>query len=120
MNSLDRLMEFLVAGVFLWIGFRKILSFRRRPKALGARDRRLPLGLPYGIVVVIGLLEIAAAAAIVIPFGPWPQATLVRMAAVGLAGLTLSACVYHANRRESAAPTVALFLMAIFVLVGRM
>jgi hypothetical protein len=120
MNSLDRLMEFLVAGVFLLIGLRKILSFRRRPRTLGARHRRLPLGLPYGVIVAIGLFEIVAALAIVTPFGPWPQATLVRFAAAGLAVLTLSACFYHARRRESAAPTVALFLLTIFVLVGRM
>ncbi len=119
MNNLDRLMEFLVAGVFLWIGFRTILNHRRRPRALGARHLRFPHGLPYGVIVAVGIFEIAAALALVVPFGPLPQVTLVRLAAVGLALLTAAAIFYHVRRHESAAPTVALFLMLMFVLVGR-
>jgi hypothetical protein len=112
-------MEFLVAGVFLCIGVAKVMSYRRRPRALGARNRRLPLGLPYAVIVVLGLFEIVAALALVMPFGPIPPATLVLLAAVGLALMTLAASIYHARRRESAAPSVALFLLALFVIVGR-
>ena len=119
MNSLDRMMEFLVAGVFLCIGVGKILQYRRRPKALGAEQLRLPLGLPYGCIIVVGLFEIAAALVLVMPFGPWPQATLVRLAAAVLAFLSVAAGIYHVRRQESAAPAVALFLLTMFVFVGR-
>ena len=118
MNSLDRIMEFLVAGVFLCVGLNQIFWYRRRPKALGARNRRLPLGLPYASIIAIGLFEIVAALALVTPFGPWPPATLALLAATGLALLTLAAAIYRTRRRQSAAPSLALFLMALFVIVG--
>jgi hypothetical protein len=119
MNSLDRFMEYLAAGVFLWIGVRNIYSYTRRPKALGAGQTRLPMGLPYGAIVAVGLFEVVAALALVAPIGFWPQATLVRLAAVGLAGLMVASSIHHVRRQESAAPTVALFLLTLFVLVGR-
>jgi hypothetical protein len=118
MTNLDRMMEFLVAGVFLWIGLAKIMSFRRRPKALGASNRRLPLGLPYGIVVAVGIFEIAAAVALVAPFGPIPQDRVALFAATGLALLTLAAAVINARRQRSAAPSMVLFLMALFIIVS--
>ena len=106
MTNLDRAMEFVLAGVFLWIGFAQIMSFRRRPKALGASNRHLPLGLPYGVVVAIGIFEIIAALALVTPFGPIPPARLALIAATGLALLTLSAAVLNMRRQRSAAPSL--------------
>lgn len=111
-------MEFLLAGVFLWIGLAQIMSFRRRPKALGAGNKRLPLGLPYGSVVAIGICEIVAAFALVAPFGPISQPNLALFAAMALALLTLGAAVLNARRQKSAAPSVVLFLMALFVIIG--
>jgi drug/metabolite transporter (DMT)-like permease len=112
-------MEVLLAGVFLWIGFRQILSFRRRPKALGADNRRLPLGLPYGVVVAIGLFEIVAALALVVAFGTNQPASVALIAATGLALITLMAAILNVRRHRSAVPSVALFLMALFVIVGQ-
>ena len=119
MNNLDRPMEFLLAGVFLYLGFRTIFSYKRRPKALGAKDLSLPLGMPHGTMIAVGLFEIVAAFALVTPFGPLPQATLVLLAAAGLALLTLAAVILRVRRHESASPIVALFLLAMFVIVGR-
>jgi hypothetical protein len=118
MTNLDRFMELLLAGVFLWIGIRTILSFRRRPKALGASNRRLPLGLPYGVVVAIGIFEIVAALGLVAPFGSAQPVSTALVAATGLALLTLMAAILNVRRQRSAAPSVALFLMALFVIVG--
>ena len=118
MTNLDRLMELILAGVFLWIGFRKILSFKRRPKALGARNRRLPLGLPYGFVVAIGIFEIIAALGLVAPIGSAQPASTALVAATGLALLALMTAILNARRNRAAAPSVALFLMALFVIVG--
>ena len=111
-------MEFILAGVFLWIGFRKIFSFQRRPKALGASNRRRPLGLPYGFVVAIGIFEIVAALGLVMPFGSAQPASTALVAATGLALLALMAAILNTRRHRSAAPSVALFLMALFVIVG--
>lgn len=112
-------MEFLVAGVFLCIGLRRIVSYGRRPKALGASQMRLPFGLPYGTIAAVGLFEIAAALALLAPFGPLPQATLVPLAAAMLALLTMAAGIHHVRRHEPATPTVVLFLLAMFVMVAR-
>jgi hypothetical protein len=111
-------MEVLLAGVFLWIGFRQILSFRRRPKALGADNRRLPLGLPYAVIVALGICEIAAAIALVLPFGANQPTSLALFAATALALITFMAAILNLRRNRSAAPSLALFLLALFVIVG--
>jgi hypothetical protein len=118
MTDLDGLMEFLLAGVFLWIGITQILSFRRRPKALGASNRRLPLGLPYGVVVALGIFEIIAALALVARIAPIPHPELALVAASGLAILTFSAALLNARRHRSPTPSLALFLMSVFVIVA--
>lgn len=110
-------MEFLVAGVFLCLGLRKILSYRRRPKALGARHGSLLFGLPQSVIIAVGLFEVAAALVLIVPFGSMPGPTLALLAASALAFLTVAAGIYHVRRQESAAPSVALFLLALFVIV---
>jgi hypothetical protein len=53
------------------------------------------------------------------PEGLSPGYLLVRLAAGGLALLMVCAGIYHLRRREEAAPAVTLFLLALFVIVGR-
>jgi hypothetical protein len=48
-----------------------------------------------------------------------PDHLLVRLAAGGLALLMVAAGIYHLRRQESVAPSVALFLLAVFVIFGR-
>ncbi len=113
-------MELLVAVVFLWVGIGKIRSYGRRPKALGASRMHLPFGLPQGFAIAVGLFEIGAALILLFaPFGTWQQANLVRSAVTLLALLTMGAGIYHVRRQETAAPTVVLFLLTVFVMIGR-
>jgi hypothetical protein len=119
MNSLDRFIPYLVAGVFLCVGVATVLKYKRRPKALGARPASLPFGLPYWSILAVGLCQIVAAFALVMPFGLLPQLTLAQVAASGLAGLTLAGAVYRVNRQETAVPNLTLFLLILFVIVGR-
>jgi hypothetical protein len=49
----------------------------------------------------------------------WPPDVLLRLSAAGLALLMVAAGIYHIRRQESAAPSVAVFLPALFVIVGR-
>jgi len=119
MTRLDWFMEYLVAGVFLVLGIRTIAAYKRRPKALGAMQRDLPLGLPYGLLVAAGLFEIVAAMAMVAPFSASLQSIVVRLAAAILALMMTIAGVYRLRRNQSAAPSVVLFLLALFVIVGR-
>jgi hypothetical protein len=111
-------MEIFVAGVFLCVGFTKILSYRRRPRALGAREAYHLFALPYWAIAAIGLFEIGSALTLVAHFGLLSSVTPALMAASGLAILTLSAAVYRTSRQETAVPSTALFLLALFMIVG--
>jgi hypothetical protein len=117
MNNLDRYMEYLVAGVFLCVGLARILSYRRRPKPLGAQSASLPFGLPYGTLVAVGLFQIVAALILVTPFSFVPM--IAPWAAAGLVFVTLTGALYHMRRDESAVPNLTLFLLVMFVVVGR-
>jgi hypothetical protein len=119
MNNFDGFMEYFVAGVFLCAGLLKIWSYRRRPKALGAQRANLPFGLPYGSLVAVGLFEIAAAIALVMPFRPFPQFSLTELAIAGLAILTWTAMFYRLRRHEFAEPNMVLFLLVMFVAIAR-
>ncbi len=119
MNSLDQWISYIVAGVFLYIGVTKIMSYRRRPRSLGAHSARLPFGLPRGWIVAVGVFEVAAALALVTPFGLLPQLTSAQLAAAGLAVLTGTAVIYHMRRQETAIPSLTLFCLVLLVVVGR-
>jgi hypothetical protein len=64
-------------------------------------------------------VEIAGALGVLTPEGWSHDYLLVRLAAAGLALLMVCAGIYHARRREEASPAVTLFLLALFVIVGR-
>ena len=119
MSAWDQFAEYFVASVFLCVGLAKILSFRRGPKAVGAQPARLPFGVPYGCIAAVGLVEVAAALALVLPSSFLPQYALTQLAVAGLALLTVVAEIYHARRRQSMVPNLMLFLLVLFVAVVR-
>jgi hypothetical protein len=80
----------------------------------------LPFGLPHATIAVVGVLEIAAALVLLAPLGIVPPAMLELLAAATLALLTMAAGIYHVRRHESAAPAAVLFLLTLFVIVGRL
>ena len=115
----DQFAVYVVAGVFLCVGLARLLGYKRKPKALGAQPARSPLGLPYVGNAAVGLFEIAAALALVLPIGMLPQAVLAPVAVGGLALLTVTAGIYHARRQESTVANVLLFLLVLYVAVAR-
>jgi len=117
MTSLDRLMEYLAAGVFLCVGIARIMSYNRRPKPLGAQSAGLPFGLPYEALIAVGVFQIVAAVILVAPLSF--MSALAPWAAAGLVLVTLYGAIYHTRRHETAVPNLALFLLAMFVVVGR-
>ena len=48
-----------------------------------------------------------------------PEFVMVRWCAAGLALLMIASGVYHVRRKEPADLTVVIFLLALFVIVGR-
>jgi hypothetical protein len=119
MNGLLWIAQALLAGIFLFTGASKLFAYRRLMETLESRSRGHQVGISRGQAAAIALLEIAGAAGVTWPIGPWPPDILHRLSAAGLALLMVAAGIYHLRRKESAAPDVALFLLAIFVIVGR-
>jgi hypothetical protein len=72
-----------------------------------------------GQAALVGLLEVVGAAGVLVPVDVWPPYVFLRLAAAGLGLLMVGTAVYHVRRQESAAPDVSLFLLALFVIVGR-
>lgn len=118
MNSLDWFARYLLAGIFLFAGISKffVLEWFK-----GARRTELSDGtveLTRRAAFAIAVVEISGALALVVPIQFWTPGMLPRLAAAGLALLTLAACIYRQRRNEFAAPVVALFLLALFVMIG--
>lgn len=112
-------MELLLAGVFLLAGLSKIFTNNGKAKDSETEEPSGLMGLPYGLAALIGLFETSAALALITPVGTWPSATLALPAATALALLMVAASIYRVRRKESAIPTIVLFLMAIFVVAAR-
>jgi uncharacterized membrane protein YphA (DoxX/SURF4 family) len=114
MTSLDRIMELLVFAFFLFAGVSKIFSYRQQSRFIPAEPDPQPSAFPYWSVALLGFFEIAAALALFTP------ATPALISAIALAMLTVATVVFRLRRKQSAAPTIALFLMVLFIIVGRL
>lgn len=119
MNTLLWIAQIILAGVFLFTGFSKIFAYGHVVKVVEARSKGGPIGMSRTQAVLVGLVEIAGAAGVLVPVDVWPPHVLLRLACAGLALLMVAAGIYHIRRQESAAPNVSLFLLALFVIVGR-
>jgi len=119
MNGLHWIAQILLAGVFFYIGCSKLFGYRRANRFLPAGLGFGSLGLSSELAVAVGIVEIAGALALVVPIDLWPPDVLPRLAAAGLALVAMTAAVYHMRRHESAAPSITLFLLALFVIVAR-
>ncbi len=122
MNSMNYLMwtaQGILAGVFFITGASKLLAFSHVKTFLGRKLKGGPIGISTGQGALIGLLEVAGAVGLLTPPSIVPDYMTVILAAAGLALLMVCATIYHFRRKEPAAPDIALFLLAIFVIVGR-
>jgi hypothetical protein len=124
MNMLIWIGQLALAAVFLTAGFSKVFVYRKLIKTIEARRKTAPITLPSVQGRIIGILEILGAIGVITPAALTPAALapdylLVRLCACGLALLMVAATIYHFRRRESAAPAIAAFLLALFVIVGR-
>jgi uncharacterized membrane protein YphA (DoxX/SURF4 family) len=119
MNGLLWIAQILLAGIFLFTGAGKLFAYQRVLQRVQARSKGRPAGVSRGLAAFIGLAEIAGALGVVAPVDLYPPHVLLRLAAAGLALIMVFAGIYHLRRQESAAPSVTLFLLALFVIVGR-
>jgi uncharacterized membrane protein YphA (DoxX/SURF4 family) len=119
MNVLLWITQFLLAGAFVFTGVSKVLAYDDLKRAVEARTKGGKIGMSRGLAAQVGLLEVVGAVGLVLPYDFWPPYILLRLAAGGLALLMVIATIYHWRRKEHAAPSIGLFLMALFVVVGR-
>jgi uncharacterized membrane protein YphA (DoxX/SURF4 family) len=123
MNTLLWIAQILLAGIFLFTGVSKLLAYEKLMNVVEVRSKGLPMGISRGLAAFIGLAEVAGALGVLTPGVLLPDLLpphfLVRLAAGGLALIMVLAGIYHLRRQEPAAPNVALFLLAIFVIYGR-
>jgi hypothetical protein len=118
MSILDRSMEFLLAAVFLWFGIGKIFSHNRKEQEPGTEETSGLMELPYAWAALIGLFETVGALALIAPVGVLLSPRSSIAAASALALLMVGASIYRVRHQQSAAPTVVLFLMAVFVIAA--
>jgi uncharacterized membrane protein YphA (DoxX/SURF4 family) len=119
MNGLEQIAQILLVGIFLFAGLSKIFAFQKEPQVQAGPNWR-GNGLPRGVAYAIAVVEIAGALGLVVPLRFWQSDMLPRLAAAGLALLTLAIYFYYVRRKEpAAAPMMALFLLTLLVIVGR-
>ena len=123
MDGLMWIAQLSLAATFLFSGTFKLFAFRPWLRVLEGHGKT-PIELPPLQAKLIGLLEVALAFGVLIPdvFTPdgiVPEYVIIRLSAAGLALLMIGAGIYHVRRRETASFAVAIFLLALFVIVGR-
>jgi DoxX-like family len=124
MNTLIWIGQIVLAIVFFLVGAAKLFAYSTLVKTIEQVRHTAPIRISSGVGRLVGILEIAGAVGVILPAALTPaplapQYLLVRLAAGGLALLMVAATLYHFRRRESAVPSIASFLLALFVLVGR-
>lgn len=118
MNGLLWIAQLILAGVFLVAAAGKLFAYEKVMKVVESAKGR-PVALSHREAILVAVAEIAGAIGLLIPNDAAPPNLFVLCAASWLALLMVGAGIYHLRRQESAAPNVAVFLLALFILVGR-
>ena len=119
MNALMWIAQLILGITFLITGFSKIFAYKHLSKLVEARTKGHPIGIPGRQAAVIGVGEVFWGLLVINPFQlSYPYLLpLVGSACVGLE--MIGATYYHMRRKEPAGPSIALCLLAMFVIVGR-
>jgi len=116
MNLALWVVQGILAFAFVAAGGMKLFAY---PKYRAMIEKTGPTTLTHGTITFIGIAELAGAVGVVLPMAaniaPW----LSVWAAAGLAVIMLSATVFHIRRREPPIMTAVLFVLTVFVTVGR-
>lgn len=119
MNSLHWMAQILLAGVFLFTAAGKLFAYDKLVEVVETRSKGRPISMSRWQVVTVAIAEIVGAVGLLIQGPVEPPHLIVLCAAAWLALLMVAAGIYHLCRHESATPSVVLFLLALFILVGR-
>ena len=116
MNIALWVVQAFLALAFIAAGSMKVFAYEKY-KAMSEKDG--PTDLNRGLLMFIGLSELAGAIGIVLPMAANVAPWLSPLAALGLATIMLLAFLYHLRRHEPPAVPAGLFLLALFVIIGR-
>lgn len=119
MNSVLWAAQIILAGACLFSAFSKMGVFGRQSSAQHVLSGAGCVGMPDELAAAIALLEIAGALILVVPVDLWAPDILLRLGAAGLALLAIVSSVYRARHQEHTTPNIVMFLLALFVIVGR-
>lgn len=123
MNGLLWIAQSLLAAIFLVTGLGKMFAYKKVMSVVESRSKGRPTGVSRQIAFSMGMAEVAAALGVLTPAIPVSSRLhaypVVLPAAGGLALLMVLAAIYHLRRHESIVHSVALFLLAVFVMAGR-
>jgi hypothetical protein len=120
MNALLWILSVVLAATYAVTGSAKVFASRER--LLAVPGMGWVEDAPMSRVWLIGLLEIAGAIGVVVPWATGILPALTPLAAWGLAAIQVGAMWTHASRgkREHLWLNVLLFVAAVVVAIGRM
>jgi uncharacterized membrane protein YphA (DoxX/SURF4 family) len=120
MNTTLWIAQMCLASIFLYAGVMNILAIQKHNLRPASGPSFQCIGVPAPAACAIGFAEILGAVGLLVPLASQDPYIVAQMSAGALAILLLAACVYHARRKEQTAPILAVFFLALFVIVGRM
>jgi hypothetical protein len=123
MNTLIWIGQFVLASFFIVTGTLKLFAFVPVVQSLQNRAHASIAMVPVKSNF-IGLLEIILGFGVLMPdiFTPdgfAPMFLIARLCAAALALLMVGTGIYRVRHKESAALAISVFLLALFVIVGR-
>jgi uncharacterized membrane protein YphA (DoxX/SURF4 family) len=116
MNTTLWIVQSLLALAFIASGAMKVFTYEKY-KAMSEKNG--PSGLTRGLVIFIGVAELAGGLGVVLPMATNIAPSLSLWAAVGLSCIMLLAIGYHVRRHEPPVAPIVLFLLTVFVVFGR-
>jgi len=119
MNVLMWIAQLILGGVFLFTGISKIIAYDKVRKFVEVRTKGHTVSIPAGQAAVIGMAEVCGAVGEILPLNLAFPFLLPLVSSAFLAILMLGAFQYHLRRKESAAPSIVLILLAVLVIIGR-
>jgi uncharacterized membrane protein len=119
MNSLDWFAQILFGCVFLLDGLRRVFRISSGFEPEQNATQGQCIGMSRGATLVIGLAEMGGALGLLVPTHSALANILPLLAAVELAVLSLLVAICYVRRKIATGPIIALFLFAMFIVVGR-
>jgi uncharacterized membrane protein YphA (DoxX/SURF4 family) len=116
MNTALWIVQSLLALAFIAGGAMKVFAYEKY-KAMA--EKKAPTGLTRGLLMFIGIAELAGGVGVVLPMAANIAPSLSTWAAVGLSCIMLLAIGFHLRRHESPVAPIVLFALTVFVVFGR-